>query len=186
MRRTPPVSDTYESVVVLSRALDQAGDAIAAVHPDQLHLRTPCAEWDVAQLMAHLVEAPAKFLRGIEGGAVDWAAPAPPTTPTAGAADFRARADDLIHHWHRVGAAADPGRVDWQTTEIVLHTWDLAHAIDWEERLVPEAAERALAFLTAQLPAASRGTAFAPAVDLLDDAPVHDRLAAFAGRDPRL
>ncbi len=31
----------HESVVVLSRALDQAGDVLAAVQPDQLTLSTP-------------------------------------------------------------------------------------------------------------------------------------------------
>jgi hypothetical protein len=31
-----------DSVVVLSRALDQAGDVLAAVHADQLAQPTPC------------------------------------------------------------------------------------------------------------------------------------------------
>ena len=51
-----------ESVVVLSRALDQAGDVLAAVHADQLAQPTPCGDWDVAQLIGHLVSAPVRFL----------------------------------------------------------------------------------------------------------------------------
>ena len=33
-----------ESVVVLSRALDQTGDVMALVHEDQLSRPTPCAD----------------------------------------------------------------------------------------------------------------------------------------------
>ena len=41
-----------ESVVVLSRALDQAGDVLAGVKPDQLSGPTPCGDWTVEQLIA--------------------------------------------------------------------------------------------------------------------------------------
>ena len=56
-----------ESVVVLSRALDQAGDVLAAVHADQLAQPTPCGDWDVAQLIGHLVNAPVRFLEMARG-----------------------------------------------------------------------------------------------------------------------
>ena len=56
-----------ESVVVLSRALDQAGDVLAAVHADQLAQPTPCGDWDVAQLIGHLVDAPVRFLEMARG-----------------------------------------------------------------------------------------------------------------------
>ena len=48
-----------------------------------------------------------------------------------------------------------------------------------------EVAERGLAFMQQGLTADNRGEAFGPAVDVPDDAPAYDRLAAFAGRDPR-
>ena len=116
-----------ESVVVLSRALDQAGDVLAAVHEDQLAQPTPCGDWDVAQLIGHLVAAPQRFLadaRGERARLVGGAA----AGHRQRAADFRSHADDLIHHWHQAGDAADPGQVDWQTAEIAVHTWDVARA----------------------------------------------------------
>lgn len=170
-----------ESIVVLSRALDQAGDVLAAVHADQLGQPTPCGDWDVAQLIGHLVNAPVRFLEMAGGVEPDWSA-AP--RPVAGnwVADFRCNADDLIHYWHQAGATADAGQVDWQIAEIAVHTWDVARATGQSPSLLPEVAERGLAFMSAMLTPENRGKAFAPAVGVPDDAPVYDRLAAFAGR----
>ena len=180
MTHRPPTA-SVESVVVLSRALDQAGDVLAAVHPDQLTRPTPCAEWDVARLVGHLVDAPVRFLQRARGGDPDWSAGPQPVTG-GWAADFRSHADDLIHHWHQAGEAADAGQVDWQTAEIAVHTWDVVRATGQSVPLLPEVAERGLAFLSVMLTPENRGQAFGPAVPVPDDAPVYDRLAAFAGR----
>jgi len=175
------VTVSSEAVVVLSRALDQAGDVLAAVHPDQLPHPTPCPDWDVAQLIGHLVDAPVNFLEMARGRAPDRSA-APRRATGDWAAAFRSNADDLIHSWHQVGEAAT-GQVDWQTAEIAVHTWDLARATGQSPRLLPEVAERGLAFMSAMLTPENRGLAFASAVPAPDDAQVYDRLAAFAGRN---
>jgi uncharacterized protein (TIGR03086 family) len=172
-----------ESVVVLSRALDQAGDVLTEVHADQLADPTPCEDWDVAQLIGHLVDAPVRFLQRARGEEPDWSA-GPRRVTSNWAAEFRSNADDLIHHWHQVGAEADDGRVDWQTAEIALHTWDLARATGQSPALVPDVAERGLAFMSSMLTPENRGEAFGPPAQVPDDAPVYDRLAAFAGRTP--
>jgi uncharacterized protein (TIGR03086 family) len=172
---------THVSVVVLSRALDQAGDVLAAVHPDQLGLPTPCHDWDVGRLVGHLVVAPVHFLEMLRGEQPDWS-DAPRPVDSGWAAEFRSHADDLIHHWHQAGDAVDAGQVDWQTAEIAVHTWDVARATGQTRELLPEVAERGLAFMAAMLTPENRGGVFAPAVAVPDDAPVYDRLAAFAGR----
>lgn len=170
-----------ESVVVLSRALDQAGDVLAAVPADQLARPTPCDDWNVAQLIGHIVDAPVRFLDMARGEEPDWSAG---PRPVAGnwVADFRTNADNLIHHWHQAGAAADVGQIDWEIAEIAVHTWDVAQATGQSPSLLPEVAERGLAFMSAMLTPDNRGEAFAPAVRVPDDAPVYNRLAAFAGR----
>jgi uncharacterized protein (TIGR03086 family) len=170
-----------ESVVVLSRALDQASDVLAAVHEDQLTRPTPCGDWSVAQLIGHLVDAPARFLQMARGEKADWSAEPRPVTANW-VTEFRSNADDLIHHWHQAGSAADSGQIDWEIAEIAVHTWDVARATGQSSPLVPEVAERGLAFMSAMLSPETRGKAFAPAVRVPDDAPVYDRLAAFAGR----
>ena len=40
---------------LLTRALDQVGDLVAATPPDALDAPTPCDGWDVRTLLAHLV-----------------------------------------------------------------------------------------------------------------------------------
>jgi uncharacterized protein (TIGR03086 family) len=174
------MSSPYEAIVVLSRALDQAGDVLAAVHPDQISLPTPCQDWDVARLIAHLVAAPRRFTEALGGGRPDWADD--PPVGTEWATVFRAAADDLIHLWHQQGDDTDESAADLQTAEVALHTWDLARATGHEARLDDGVARRALAFLTANLTADNRGDAFGTEVQVPDDAPVYQRLAAFAGR----
>ena len=175
------MSAASDSVVVLSRALDQAGDVLAAVHPDQLTLPTPCRDWDVQRLVTHLVHDPPTFLAMARGDQVDWSAEPEPVTE-AWAQRFRSSADDLLHRWHQAADDAQAGQVDWQTAEFAVHAWDLAQAIGYAGRLDPEVAERGLAFMTANLTDENRGGAFGPAVPVADDAPVYERLAAFAGR----
>ena len=66
-----------------------------------------------------------------------------------------------------------------------MHAWDLAQAVDPGRALDPVVAERALAAMRQGLTPENRGGVFAPAVEVADDASVHDRLAAWAGRAPR-
>lgn len=176
------MEDMTEPIVTLSRALDQAGDVLAAVHADDLGRSTPCGDWTVRDLASHLASAPSRFLAMGRGEEVDWTA-APQVKDGAWATTFRSDADDLIHHWH--GQPAD--QVDgagWQTAEIAVHTWDLARALDRRDPLDDEVAEAGLAFLQQGLTDDNRGSVFAPAVPVADDAPAYDRLAGFAGRTP--
>ena len=179
------MSSPHRPVVVLSRALDQAGDALAVVHPDDLDKPTPCAGWTVRELADHLAAAPEHFLQQARGEEVDWSA----STGVGGdpavlAAHFRTHADDLLHHWH--GRPDDQvAQADWQSAELGVHTWDLVRAIGRKVPLDDEVAERGLAFIQQGLTADNRGDAFGAPVDVPDDAPAYDRLVAFAGRDPR-
>ena len=178
------MSTPHESVAVLSRALDQAGDVLASVHRDQLSDPTPCKDWTVEQLIRHLLADTGNFVTMMNGDQPDWAAE-PPVLPEDWTAAFRSAADDLIHKWHqREGAAGEGPPADMQTGEFAVHTWDLARAIGHTDPLDPEVAERGLAFLSQGLTPDNRGGAFGAEVEVPADAPVYDRLAAFAGRDP--
>ncbi len=176
------MTNAHESITVLSRALDQAGDVLAGVHADQLEDPTPCEDWTVEQLIAHVLAAPSNFALMMAGGEPDWAAD-PPPLPQDPAAAFRSDADDLIHLWHGKPDAEAPG-ADMQITEFAVHTWDLARATGQTDKLDPEVAERGLSFMTANLKPEMRGGVFKPELDAAADAPAYDRLAAFAGRDP--
>ncbi len=171
------------SIDVLSRALAQTADVLSAVPADKLSAVTPCQDWDVATLIAHVVAAPRNFVTMASGGQPDWSAE--PPLPADWTAEFRAAADELLHVWNEAGDATSPQAVDWQTAEFAVHTWDLARATGQSTDLDPEVAERGLGFMRGALTPDNRGGAFGPAVTVPEDGPVYDRLAAFAGRDPR-
>lgn len=167
-------------VVVLSRALDQAGDVLACIRTEDLDRPTSCGGWTVRELADHLTAAPEHFLMQARGEPVDWTARAE-VVDGGWAAYFRTEADDLIHHWH--GQPADElAQADWQTAEVGIHTWDLVQALGRPMPLDDEVAERGLAFLRQGLTDDNRGDAFAPAVDVSSDAGAYEKLAAFAGR----
>jgi uncharacterized protein (TIGR03086 family) len=117
------------------------------------------------------------------GDGPDWAVR--PTLPDDWSAEFRSGADDLLEAWRKAGDAASIPSMDMQTAELAVHTWDVARALGLSTDLDPEVADRGLALLSSSLTPENRGDAFASPVAVGDDAPIYDRLAAFAGRDPR-
>lgn len=138
---------------------------------------TPCAEWDAGALVDHLVVDLRRFAAGMRGEEVDWAAASP--THDDRAAAFAGAADGLRAAY----AEGLEAQVDWQLGELATHAWDLARATGASTSdLDPAAAERGLAFVSANLTDERRGSAFAPAVDAPAGADAYGRLAAFAGR----
>jgi uncharacterized protein (TIGR03086 family) len=175
---------TREAVRNLSHALDQFGDLLEHVHPDDLGRPTPCADWDVAQLVGHVTGAVRRFTALSRGEQADWAAP-PEAVTHEWTSDFRNAADDLLHAWHQAGDVAPPAPIDWQVAELAVHSWDLARATGQPTTALDAGvAELGLAFMRDNLSDEVRGEAFGEAVPIAPDAPVQDRLAAFAGRDP--
>ena len=148
-------------VVVLSRALDQAGDALALIHHDDWDRATPCGDWTVRRLAVAPGRRPEHFLQQARGEEVDWSAP-PDVRDGLWAGHFRTHADDLIHHWH--GQPSDrAGFADWQSAELAVHTWDLLTALGRTLPLDDEVAERGLAFMQQGLTDDNRGPSFGPA-----------------------
>ncbi|WP_457206126.1 TIGR03086 family metal-binding protein [Nocardioides sp. P5_C9_2] len=174
---------TDDAVSTLSVALDQAGELLAGVRADDLDRPTPCTDWSVRELGGHLASSPGRFLASARGESVDFGAPSE-VAEGQWATRFRADAAALLEHWQAQPEDARGG-VDFTTAELAVHAWDLAQAIDPGRPLDPTVAERALAAMQQGLTPENRAGVFGPAVDLADDAPVHDRLAAWAGRDPR-
>jgi uncharacterized protein (TIGR03086 family) len=170
------------SIDVLSRALDQSANVLSGITADMLSATTPCGNWDVAGLVAHVVVTPRNFILMSSGGQPDWSAE--PPLPDDWAAEFRSAADELIRMWREAGEAAAPQGMDWQTAEFAIHAWDLARATGQQANLDPEVAQRGFDFMSAALTPDNRGVAFGPAVAVPDDAPIYERLVAFAGRDP--
>ncbi|MDI2129789.1 TIGR03086 family metal-binding protein [Yinghuangia seranimata] len=191
---------SQDDVVVLDRAVRQLADLVREIRPEQGGLPTPCALWDVRQLVGHVVEETTRFAAVTEGRDGSAAAGVGDAVGEDWAAAFDAAAARLTEVWHRPGAldrphklpfGAVPGRwaVMQQTTELALRAWDIARAIDSPTRLDEEVGALTLRWSRENVVPSMRGEAgggyIGLEVEVADDAPVYDALAAFSGRDPR-
>jgi uncharacterized protein (TIGR03086 family) len=152
----------------------------------------PCPGWVARDVVRHLVDWSADFLRGGAGVEV-------PRGPSAD--------DDPVAAWevHRDGIQAildDPSCADrvlknphigevpldeaiarFYTSDIFLHTWDLAHATGQDERLDPERCATMLQGMQPFDEILRTSGQYGPRVEVPDDADVQTRLLAFIGRD---
>jgi uncharacterized protein (TIGR03086 family) len=181
-------SNPYAQAVAATR------EVLANVAADQLGAPTPCASYNVGQLIDHLVGAQYFFLAGLEG------------TPPVGAdaeyhsGDYLAAYDDITAK--AIAAFSEPGVMEKMltlpfgempgaavmglaTNDTLTHGWDLAKATGQDTDLAPELAAAVLEQARATIPDEFRGpegAPFGPEQPCADDAPAADRLAAFLGR----
>ena len=183
-----------EPINLFLRAIDQTGRIVAGVKPDQLGLPTPCAEWDVRALLNHTIGAAQMFSDAAQGKAFEGARFATDLVGDDPAAAYDQAAGQLR------GAVGKPGVLDqmWTmpfgtvpgaiavaiaTVEAEQHGWDVAKATAQLVDFDPELAEAALANARMMPPDQARQPGvFGPEVSCSADAAVHDRLAAFLGR----
>ncbi|MDJ1136811.1 TIGR03086 family metal-binding protein [Streptomyces iconiensis] len=183
---------------IFARSLDQAGKQVAAVRPDELSNRTPCAEYDVRALLGHMVSVLHKLARvGTGGDASDLPDVIDGIADDGWAGAFARARSEAEQVW------ADDGQLDrmielpWATLsgrdvldayshEFTAHSWDLAHATERLAELDPDLATRALEAFSKFAPPDDRSEQgpFSPAVPVPDDADIHTRLAAYLGRRP--
>lgn len=174
---------TDSPVDQLSRALDQAGRALDAVTDDNLDHVTPCSDWTVRQLAAHVATGPGTWAKMVQGQEVDWSAI--PEVPEGELAQtFRAGAGELLAAMRQL-PADQQGSVGFQVAEYAVHSWDLARGTGADLALDDSLAETGLAAMRQGLNEENRSGAFGVEVSVPADAGAYERLAAFSGRDPQ-
>ena len=191
------MTEDANNLELLRRSLDQMSQVIGRIRPDQDDLPTPCADWDVRELLRHVIKKDLRnFALVARGENADWQAP-PDELGDDWQAAFDAGAAQLIELWEAVPAekmvalpngqeVAVRSRADQQIAEFCVHAWDLARATGQPSDLDTEAAEHGLAWSRRMLRPDARGPgkAFGAEVQVPAFAPVYDRLAGWFGRDP--
>jgi uncharacterized protein (TIGR03086 family) len=157
--------------------------------------RTPCAEFDVAGLVNHLVG----WLRRFEAALADRPSTEDPATYTTGAepaAEFAAAARGVVDAWRsgdRNGSVVLTGHplpraalYRMMLGEYLVHGWDLARATGQRVPFTHAQAVVALDGLRGMLQPQYRGEGrtFGLEIAVGPDASTLDRLVAFSGRDP--
>lgn len=179
----------------LNAALDQTEHQISALRNADLDLPTPCAEYDLRTLLAHLVGVLRKLTSlGNGEGMTHVRDPADDHTDDWGGT-FRSARADLEQVWTPDSALGESYALPWAsltgyelleayTHEFTVHAWDLSRVTDRGNELDPVLAEAALDWFTRNLTAEDRGEGgpFGPAVAVAADADVYLRLAAHVGR----
>jgi uncharacterized protein (TIGR03086 family) len=180
------VSDRYE------RVSEGFGARLRWVTPDQWAAPTPCTEWEIRDLVTHVIATHWRILANLDASAPHQVDPA----------------SDLSTQWSEASAAvkaalADPDRASQTVAgtfgeqsfeslvgrllcaDTLVHTWDLARAAGQEEQLDPDAVVKAMEFLAPLDAAIRRPGGFAPKIDPPADADTQTRLLNFGGRAVR-
>jgi uncharacterized protein (TIGR03086 family) len=189
------VASDRDPVDGLSRAVDQTEAIISRVRPDQATLPTPCSSWDVQALADHVVHDVRRFTARASGDEFDAAKSERSSIGEDWVGGYRRAADSLLEAWRKEGAVDRTVELPFgtfpatwfvgqQVADLVVHGWDIAKATGQPTELDPELGQFALEWGRENLRPEFRGKDFGPEVPVPDDAPLHDRLAGFFGRDP--
>lgn len=199
-REGPP--DGYgvpAEVGLLEQALAYTGPRLGAVREDHLTLPTPCCDWDLAALLAHMEDALDAFAEAAAGFVVPLPPARLPQHPVARVPVLHAKACALLGSWARptlphvrTGSRwiEAPVLVATAALEITVHGWDVAAALAHAAGTGPAApppdalAGPLLRVAVAGVPPRERGHRFAPAVPPPFDASYGERLLAYLGRPP--
>jgi len=183
------------------RAVELSRSIVATITPDRLRLPTPCVEWDLGALLAHMTVQHHGFARAVDGKhteLADWH-PTPVDTDPVGL--YGKSADRVIMSFAAEGTAGRkvylpeirdgitvPGRIamGFHFVDYVVHTWDVAATLGRPVEFDDELLDAAL-LVAAQVPddEASRqpGMAFGPKIASPGDDKL-DRLLTSLGRSP--
>jgi uncharacterized protein (TIGR03086 family) len=204
-QRWDPACAPADTVALLAGAIGYALGTCARVTPGEMGLPTPCADWDLEALLAHLAASMADLESAIRTGFLDLGPPGPASASSGlrgvqGAQwvepveVLRDQAANLLvtcydHHGPGrpvlvgglplpIGIVACTGAV-----EIAVHGWDVSAALGRAEEIPAGLATRMLGLYP--LLVASRAGLFGPPVEVSPQASPGHRLVAYLGRNPR-
>ncbi|MCT9009838.1 TIGR03086 family metal-binding protein [Streptomyces sp. NPDC054766] len=178
---------------LLERSFAYTLGSVAAVPREGLRWPTPCAEWDLGELLRHLDDSVEALYEGVADGRVGLCPARPAADPVCA---FRERAGALLGAWTAVSAAPrvpavgdrslDAGLlVAVGALEIAVHGWDVARACG-RGRPIPSALAVELLPLAHLVVAdADRGVRFADPVGVPPRTLPGGLLLAFLGRRPQ-
>jgi uncharacterized protein (TIGR03086 family) len=168
-------------------------ERVEGASPDSWDDPAPVEGWVARDVVRHLVEWFPSFLKagaGIDlskGPSVDddpvgaWAVH---RDAVQGLLDDPTTGDKILSNQHIGDVRLDKAINDFYTSDVFLHTWDLARATGQDEHLDQE---RCAGMLEGMLPLDDilrQSGQYGPRVEVPEDADVQTRLLAFIGRDP--
>ncbi len=166
------------------------------VKDDQHGDPTPCPEWNVRELMNHIVgggylfagTAAGQEMPAGDGPPPDMLGDDPAGAYRQSAAGVRAAMDrdGVMDQMMNLPAGELPGSTMFNiaTSEALVHGWDLAKATGQDTSFPDDVAEAVYAFTAPGVDFGRQGGFYGPEVSLPEGAPAHQRLVALLGRQP--
>jgi len=189
--------ELYEA---FDRAVASTAGIVETVRPDQAGAPTPCTEWDVRDLLNHIIgtlwlseallsdHAPRHPMApgGLPGTDLAGPDPAGAYAEASAAALTAASAGDSLTRVHPtpLGDMPGPALAGFTTLDLLVHGWDVAKATGQPAAQDGALAGHVLAFAEQAITPGFRAPRIGPAVPVAADAPVTDRLVGFLGRQP--
>ena len=181
---------------VLTQAIGEFGQRLDRVD-DRWTAPTPCADWDVRTLVNHVLNALLWIPPLLDGATIAevgdrfdgdllgddaraaWTAAATEAIPAANQFGVQERTVHLS--FGDVPGAVYLGQV---TSDVIIHTWDLARAIGGDDRLGAALVDFVDTELGPQMDAWRNAGVFGPAVAVDPDLDAQGQLIAQTGRSP--
>ncbi|GAB7108191.1 maleylpyruvate isomerase family mycothiol-dependent enzyme [Streptomyces phaeofaciens JCM 4814] len=168
-------------------------DRVRGTRPEAWDDPAPCEGWVARDVVRHLVEWFPDFLKA--GAGVDLPkGPSVDDDPVAAwtvhsdavqaLLDDPATAERTLSNEHVGQLPLDRAVDQFYTSDVFLHTWDLARATGQEERLDPGRCARMLDGMLPLDEILRKSGHYGPRVDVPESSDVQTRLLAFIGRKP--
>jgi uncharacterized protein (TIGR03086 family) len=182
-------------VGLLERAIGYTLGSLLLVTDDAMARPSPCADWDLRDLLAHMNDSLKALHEAGDAGHVALSAAMhygdPDRDPVAtlrnrACSILGAWADSDDHEWITVGGSPVSGGVVTATgaLEITVHGWDVAWALGQDRPIPRPLAEELLPLARLLVTDADRPTRFADPVPTPRLSPPDVRLLHFLGRRP--
>jgi uncharacterized protein (TIGR03086 family) len=194
-----------DPIALFEKAALQVQEIMAGIRQGQADDATPCTEWNVRQVMNHVIGGAEVLAGSLEGNIPEGVGGVSPNSSYLDEPDVAKLAQAYAGESARIlNAAQRPGAMEASTpggmmtvpqfliamaTDHIIHGWDLARATGQDDILDSDVVEAAYAMMTspetASLVDMGRQAGFVgPAVAVPDDARLQDKLVAHMGRQP--
>lgn len=174
-----------DPLVAHQRAQDTFA-SVLGVSAEQLDAPTPCSEWNVRDVVNHVIAGNYRMAHGEPPEASDLASLSRACAGSARAAQDAFGAPDGLTRLLELPFGSVPGSVmiGMRTSDLVTHAWDIARATGQETDIEPDLASEVLQVSQERMRPDFRGPGkpFAEEQPCDPDRPPADRLAAFLGR----
>ena len=193
-RVTTRPMDAFET---LGRSRVEFRRVLASVRPEHWGLATPCEDWDVRQLVNHVLGGNVRYTMLLHGSTPEEvnATRSVDHVGDDALASFDRSASEVVGAFEEPGAlertvhhpAGDRSGLDllWlRVADWTVHGWDLARAIGVDEQLDPDLVASLLRRLSEHGTGLPTGGYFAPVADTSDAMSDQQQLLALVGRHP--